>query len=95
MAAQGRLDEAADQYRQALKANPDCAEAYNNLGWLLEQQGKHDEALALFQRALAIEPDFAEARNNLDRALAGRRRLEKARSQVLRPPEPPPRRQPP
>ena len=44
---------------------PDFAEAYNNLGDVLNLQGKLDEAVANFQQALRIKPDYATAHGNL------------------------------
>ena len=43
---QGKLNEAAASYEQALRLKPDFAEAHHNLGDVLRLQGKLDEAVA-------------------------------------------------
>jgi predicted O-linked N-acetylglucosamine transferase (SPINDLY family) len=62
---QGRLDAAAERYREALVANPRHAMAYNNLGATLRDLGRDGEAALCYQNALALKPDYAEAHNNL------------------------------
>jgi tetratricopeptide (TPR) repeat protein len=62
---QGKRDEAAKSYRQALALEPDYAEALNNLGNVLKDQGKPDDAAQAYRRALAIKPDYTEAHYNL------------------------------
>jgi Flp pilus assembly protein TadD len=78
LAAQGRTDEAIEQYRQALKIYPDYAEAENNLGTALLSQEKIEDAAAHFQRAVEINSNFAEAYNNLGLVLAKQGRLSAA-----------------
>lgn len=66
---QGRLDEAARCYRQALRLLPDqtlwlkrdqelAAIAKSNLGLLLVAQGKLDLAMEHYEEALNLEPDM-------------------------------------
>ncbi len=54
---QGRFKEAANQYREALRINPESAEARINLGQLQLDgfEGRLDEAVEQFQAALQIE----------------------------------------
>ena len=63
LAAQGKLDEAAQENLQvfALTLDPKNYNAYNNLGILLAKRGELQEALSVFQRSLAIKPDQALA----------------------------------
>ncbi len=68
--AQGRLGEAALQYRRALELDPDDAGAYNNLGNVLREQGRAAEAIEAYREALRIDPDHPLARANLGLALA-------------------------
>lgn len=59
---QGRLDEAANYYRQSLRLKPtklDQAIANSNLGSILTAQGKFDEAIEHYKEALRLEPDMA------------------------------------
>ena len=66
---EGRLDEAAATYRQALSLRPDNAEAHNNLGTVYDLQGKLSEAVAAYRRAIVLRPDFADTHYNLGNAL--------------------------
>jgi tetratricopeptide (TPR) repeat protein len=66
---QGRIADAIDCYRQALRSAPDHAEANNNLGIALAQQGQIAEAIACFRQALRANPNYANALNNLGNAL--------------------------
>ncbi len=63
--AQGRFDEAATCYREALRINPNFPLAFNNLGVVLDEQGHHDEAAAALRRAVELKPDLADAHFNL------------------------------
>ena len=63
-ADQGRLDQAAALYRQAL-ATKDDAETRNRLGVIYGRRGKLVEAKAEFDRAIALKPELAEAHANL------------------------------
>jgi Tfp pilus assembly protein PilF len=67
---EGKLEEAAAQYGEALKLQPNYFESHNNLGLLLERQGKPAEAMAHYLEALRIKPDSAEVHNNLGLLLA-------------------------
>jgi tetratricopeptide (TPR) repeat protein len=55
---QGRLDEAANCYRQSLRLKPHQAIAESNLGTIFLEQGKFDEAIEHFKEALHSEPDM-------------------------------------
>ena len=70
MAKRGQLDEAIRHYQEALRLEPERAEAHNNLGTIFYQQGRTGEAIREFQEALRLKPDYAEARKNLIVALA-------------------------
>ena len=65
LAEAGLLDESRSAYAEALRANPNDARIYNDLGVLADREGKTDEALAHFQKALEIAPHFALAHSNL------------------------------
>jgi tetratricopeptide (TPR) repeat protein len=65
-AAAGRSSDAIGQYREALRLNPDDAEAHYNLALALAKlPGRSDEVIAEYEQTLRINPDNAEARNNL------------------------------
>lgn len=61
----GRVDEALERYRTALKLDPGYFDAQNNLGIALLSQKKMGEAQAAFEAALQIKPEDPEAANNL------------------------------
>jgi len=75
---QGRLDEAIDQYQQALQINPNYAEAHNNLGNALNMQGRLNEAIDQYQQALQIDPDYTEAHYDFGTVLMRAGRLAEA-----------------
>jgi Tfp pilus assembly protein PilF len=62
--AQGKLDQAAQQYRQALAVAPNSYDGHNDLGILLGKQGLTAEALKQFRLAEAIKPEDASAHSN-------------------------------
>ena len=63
--ALGRLEEAAEDYRRALRVEPGNAEAHNNLGNILRDLGRHAESAESHGRAVVIKPGFLEAYFNL------------------------------
>lgn len=73
---------AAAAYREALRQNPNLAEAYLGLGILLRRQANLDGAGEAFRRALALKPGYAAALVHLGYVYAddqaGRRDLAKA-----------------
>jgi tetratricopeptide (TPR) repeat protein len=66
----GRTSEAIDQFTEALRINPDYAEAHNNLGYALLVTGRTTAAIEQCKEALRIDPTYAHAHNNLGNALA-------------------------
>lgn len=54
---QGRLAEAADEYRALLKLKPDYADAHANLGIIMARLGKYDEAVAAYESAFKLAPN--------------------------------------
>jgi tetratricopeptide (TPR) repeat protein len=90
---QGRLEEAARLYAQALAAEPQHREAAHMLGVIRAQQGRHDEAHALIAPVAAAEPGNARAQGNLANVLNSLGRAEEAlaafgRSLALNPAQP-------
>ena len=77
----GRLDEAEKECREALKINPDFAEAHYNLGVLLGNKGRKEDAEAEYRESLRIKPDFAFAHNNLGALLTEMGRKEDAEAE--------------
>ena len=75
---QGRLDEAAAAFSQAVAIQHDHVEAITNLGTVLLDLQRPAEALEANRRALAIRPDSALAQGNLGKALQDLGRLDEA-----------------
>jgi tetratricopeptide (TPR) repeat protein len=68
--SQGRLQEAIEQYEQALRLRPNYVLAQNNLGIALQQAGRVQEASQHYEQALRNKSDYAKAHNNMGIALA-------------------------
>ncbi len=67
---QGKLMDAEAVYRKAIALKPDYAEAYFNLGSVLDGfGGKPVEAEAAYRKAIALNPNYAEAYDSLGFAL--------------------------
>ena len=61
----GKTAEAVAEYEAAIKAKPDYAMAFSNLGVMLLRQGRLDEASIRFRQTLAIEPGNEVAKDFL------------------------------
>ena len=59
--AQGKLEEAAASYRQAIAINPRDADAHLNLGFVLSEQKHYEAADRSLRRSLEINPGQADA----------------------------------
>jgi len=76
--ALNRLDEAIDQLRQAIGADPDYAVAHKNLGVTLNQLGRSKEAAKHLERAIDLSPDDAGAHKSLGLAMLNQGRPDQA-----------------
>lgn len=67
----GRLGQAEQNLRAAVKLDPTFVPALNNLGVVLMNEGKYGEAKEVFQNAFALDSGQSDLiRENLTRALA-------------------------
>jgi Flp pilus assembly protein TadD len=83
----GRVDEAANSYRQALRIKPDDAVALNSLGTALQTKGQYEEAIKQYREALRINPNYTSAHYNWGNLLLAQGKSEEAIShfqEVLR-----------
>ena len=62
---QGRYSDCIKASQQALRLNPNYAEAYNNIAAAWNAMGNYDEGIRAAQQAVRLKPDFQLARNNL------------------------------
>jgi tetratricopeptide (TPR) repeat protein len=64
----GNLDrhqDAAAAYEDAIRLNPNHAEAHYNLGITYSKLGQYPQAVQAFNQAVILKPDFAQAHFNL------------------------------
>lgn len=64
-----RLPQAIKAFREAIKANPKFADAYNSLGVALYQSGELTEAIGTYRMAVTLDSRNPSARHNLALAL--------------------------
>ena len=70
--------QAVEAFRRALALRPDFAEAYTNLGNVLQGKEAFEEALEAYRQAISLRPDLAEAHANMGAALESLGRLKVA-----------------
>jgi tetratricopeptide (TPR) repeat protein len=75
---QGRLDDAVAALQQALRVQPDYAEAYSKLGSTYFRQGRHDEAAASYRQAIAIKPASSAFHRDLGSVLVAQGKFQEA-----------------
>ncbi len=68
---EGRLEEAVEHYRTALRLQPEAVMAYINLGGIHEELGEAAAAEAAYRTAARIQPDFGLAYARLGTQLRG------------------------
>jgi Tfp pilus assembly protein PilF len=68
--AAGRLVEAEQQLREAVRLRETSAPAHGNLGAVLCALGQTDEGIQHLERALALDPEYTTAYGNLGEAYA-------------------------
>ena len=78
LAAQGRFEEAIDQFQRALRIDSNDPDATYNLGNALAQQGNFEAAGKQLQQALQINPGNAMAAYDLGNVRARQGRFEEA-----------------
>jgi tetratricopeptide (TPR) repeat protein len=71
---QRKPEEAAEQYRAALRSNPEYYLARSSLADILVQQGRREEAIELLREAERANPSFEAVRKDLARLLGTKER---------------------
>ena len=61
---QDKYDEAIAEFNNAIKINPNSANAYYNLGIIYDKKSDSDKAIANFSKAIGIDPALADAYYN-------------------------------
>ncbi len=59
--SEGRYQEAEECYRQSVAVNPDFAEGFVNLGFILSLQQRAEEAKSVLEQALRLDPELEDA----------------------------------
>jgi len=62
---EGRLDDALETVREALRLAPDDPIGHNNAGVILNAAGQYDLAMRELRVAVRLAPDYEEAHYNL------------------------------
>ena len=75
---QGRFEGAIEYYNRAIKADPNCSDAYNNWGFALAALGLFGESESKYGRATQIDPEFCQAFYNWGNALRRQGKLDEA-----------------
>ncbi len=78
LAQEGKLDQAIEYYRTALRYVPGFPEGHFYLGHAFDQQGKLEEAIAEYRRALWFKPTQEQAHILLGTALGKQKKYEEA-----------------
>ena len=81
LSRKGQSAEAIVHYDEAIKSQPNYADAYYNRGNILFAEGRIDEAMADWEKTLQIRPDDADAHTCLGNALLRRGSVKEAVAQ--------------
>lgn len=82
--SQGALGKAIDQFRKAVAANHNYAEAHHCLGLALSRAGAHDEAVSALQAAVKLQANNPVFHNDLGFELIFLKRWEQAVTELTR-----------
>ena len=70
-AEKDQLDEAIDEYTEAIRLNPQCALAYSNRGDAYRKKGEFDKAIVDCTEAIRLDPKDAQALSHRGYAYPG------------------------
>jgi tetratricopeptide (TPR) repeat protein len=83
LARKGQSDDAILHYDEAIRLQPNYADAYYNRGTVLFAKGRTDEAIADLTKVLEMHPNDADAHTSLGNALLQKGSLREAIAQYL------------
>lgn len=75
---QGKIDEAGECYKQAIKLNSNLSPAYHNLGEILSTKEEWEEAIKAYGQAIKVKPDNAGSHYGLAKALSAQKNWQEA-----------------
>ena len=75
---QGKIDEAGECYKQAIKLNSNLSPAYHNLGEILSTKEEWKEAIKAYGQAIKVKPDNAGSHYGLAKALSAQKNWQEA-----------------
>jgi tetratricopeptide (TPR) repeat protein len=78
LSAEGKTNEAMENYEKSLEINPDYPDALNNVGYALAGQKRFAEAIPHYEKALRFQPNQADVHDNLGNALSELGRTQEA-----------------
>ncbi len=78
LAEQGKIPEAIQHYKEAIRLKPDHAQAYYDLGNVLAHQGRVAEAIEDYRQAIRFKPDHAQAYDMLGNAMVSQGKVSEA-----------------
>lgn len=78
------FDGAIGKFEQAVKLDPDAANAWNGLGWAQFNSGKTDAAIKSFVKCVAIEPKHPAGLNGLGQAHLALKDFKKAEKYLIK-----------
>jgi tetratricopeptide (TPR) repeat protein len=74
----GRLEQAAELFRRAIRIDGNSPVAHNNLGSVLAELKLYEQAVVSFEKAVRLAPQYAEAHSSRGAALGCLKRYEQA-----------------
>jgi tetratricopeptide (TPR) repeat protein len=78
----GNYKEASIIYEKAVRADPEYAEAWSNLGFTYRKQGYYDKAVEAYKKAIRLSPNLAEAHEYLGEAYAEMGKFDSAEKEL-------------
>lgn len=75
---QGKTEESIEDYKKSLELNPQCQQAFLNLGLAYCQQQKWDDAIPCFESAIRLDQNYLKAYIHLGISYQNKEKIEQA-----------------